>query len=378
MGVLDTHEYLGITFNWKGRVAPRQTKELDDMLRELKEVPLKPYQRLEILRSFLVPKLLHRLVLGGAHRNTLRTMDRAIRTAVRSWLRLPKDTPIAYLHAPIASGGINIPNLSTSIPLLQILNSGRKIHKAIQSLPSFQRILTAVNRQYKVGDEVVTNASFDGRDLTAVDIDQGSHLWVKNPDRVFPRLHLRGLQLRGGLLAMKGRMSRGRSRLPSELACRGACNNTETLNHILQVCAVTHNGRCARHNRILRRLQVIVSKTGAETSLEPIIPTARSFIKPDLVVPTGENITIMDVAVVAGQRMEESWRMKIAKYGSPENELAIRDWIGGSSTIKHLPVIISWRGLMYESSGRGLRKMGLTTRDISDLCLLADNVMIST
>ncbi|XP_057198147.1 tRNA (guanine-N(7)-)-methyltransferase non-catalytic subunit wdr4-like [Triplophysa rosa] len=54
------------------------------MLREVKTAPLKPQQRLTILRDYLIPRLIHELVLGNAHRNTLLTMDRMIRLAVLS------------------------------------------------------------------------------------------------------------------------------------------------------------------------------------------------------------------------------------------------------------------------------------------------------
>lgn len=46
-------------------------------------------------------------------------MDRLVRSAVRKWLRLPSDTPIAYFHAAIDNFGLGIPCLSTTIPLLR-------------------------------------------------------------------------------------------------------------------------------------------------------------------------------------------------------------------------------------------------------------------
>ena len=40
-----------------------------------------------------------------------------MRSAVRSWLKLPKDTPTAYFHARAVDGGLNIPTLEHAIPL---------------------------------------------------------------------------------------------------------------------------------------------------------------------------------------------------------------------------------------------------------------------
>ncbi|MGL5119437.1 MAG: hypothetical protein ACRC7H_09600, partial [Plesiomonas shigelloides] len=48
-------------------------------------------------------------------------------------------------------------------------------------------------------------ASIDGRELAEHDVDEGSHLWLRRPDRVFPRLYIRGIQLRGGTLSTKAR-----------------------------------------------------------------------------------------------------------------------------------------------------------------------------
>lgn len=89
ISVMDTDEqarYLGLTFTWKGMVKPKHTGKLQNMLEELRKGPLKPYQRLEVLRDFAILRLTHELVLGMAHRNTLKAMDRMVRAAVRTWL----------------------------------------------------------------------------------------------------------------------------------------------------------------------------------------------------------------------------------------------------------------------------------------------------
>ncbi len=119
MGVADTQRYLGVHFTWKGRTTPKQIKEVERMLKEITSAPLKPYQRLEVVRDFLVPKLQHELVLGCAHRNTIARIKRMIRGSIRAWLRLPKDTSLGFLNAPVKSGGLGMPNLGTTLPLLQ-------------------------------------------------------------------------------------------------------------------------------------------------------------------------------------------------------------------------------------------------------------------
>lgn len=159
MGVKDQIRYLGLHFSWKGMAKPRHTGELQRMLQELKESPLKPFQRLELLRDFAIPRLIHKLVLGGAHRNTLESLDRMTRAAVRGWL--PGDTPLGFLQAPI--WWINIPCLSTMIPFLQkaqlekLLSQNHPVTANLVSKASFTKAIRAANRPVRIGQETITN-----------------------------------------------------------------------------------------------------------------------------------------------------------------------------------------------------------------------------
>ncbi|KAL7053727.1 hypothetical protein AAHC03_026739 [Spirometra sp. Aus1] len=69
------------------------------MLTEISQTPLKPHQRITLLKRHCVPKLMHDLVLGSVYRKTLKRLDVQIRQAVRTWLRLPADTPTSFFYA---------------------------------------------------------------------------------------------------------------------------------------------------------------------------------------------------------------------------------------------------------------------------------------
>lgn len=71
--------------------------------------------------------------------------------------------------------------------------------------------------------------------------------------------------------------------------CYGACYTKETLNCILQICEITQDARSTLHNRITKQIETMLGKNGAQTWIELIIPTERSFIKPDLVVAKGQS-----------------------------------------------------------------------------------------
>lgn len=219
------------------------------MLTEVSEAPLKPYQRLDLLQTFICPKLSYELTLGNAHRNTLTTLHIMCRIAVRCWLRLPKVTPVAYLHVFIMSGGLAIPFLSSSIPLFQksrytkLLNNFCPLFEAMRAQKAFNSIKRLVDLPCRVGSTVVTSKSevkeawrdslyrsIDGKELNTPPLDIASHLWLQYPARVFPRLHLRGIQLRGGVLPTKARSSQGENCTVTSTMCQGVYRQPETLN----------------------------------------------------------------------------------------------------------------------------------------------------
>ncbi|CAG0923611.1 unnamed protein product, partial [Notodromas monacha] len=98
----------------------RVAEKLDEMLSNLKTAPLKPQQRLYILRHHLIPKLLHQLVLSPQTSGRLKIIDCKIRGAVRGWLTLPRDTPIGFFYASYQDGGLSISCLRNLIPCLQV------------------------------------------------------------------------------------------------------------------------------------------------------------------------------------------------------------------------------------------------------------------
>lgn len=94
-------------------------EDLIRMLQEVQAAPLKPQQRIEILRFHSLPRLDHSLLLYCVHKNSLRTMDRTICNYIKRWLRLPKDTSNAFFYATVEDGGLGIPHLQSRIPLLR-------------------------------------------------------------------------------------------------------------------------------------------------------------------------------------------------------------------------------------------------------------------
>lgn len=135
IGVLDVWKYLGVTL--EGPKIKQNEIPWHNKLELLTKAPLKPQQRLCMVRDFLLPKYTHSLVLGRTTGKNLKKQDKAIRSYVRRWLHLPKDVPLSYFYAPVQSGGLGIPCLYHQIPaillgrLTKAVSNGTQIVSAI-------------------------------------------------------------------------------------------------------------------------------------------------------------------------------------------------------------------------------------------------------
>ena len=118
MSVTDGYMYLGNTVS-AGVASEKTVNILKAGIAELTKAPLKPQQRMYILRTNLIPSLLHSAVLGSISKKSLKCLDMINRAAVRSWLRLPRDTPFGFFHADFRDGGLAVTPLVWTIPLLR-------------------------------------------------------------------------------------------------------------------------------------------------------------------------------------------------------------------------------------------------------------------
>ena len=142
LGASGTIKYLGVEFSASG-IKEDSGLKIESQLTELKKAPLKPHQRMAILRSHVLPGAQHSLVLGDIRRATLRRLDQIIRSAVRGFLHLPKVTPSAFIHAHPTDGGLGIAELRYLIPLRRT-----------------QRLEALMNSEYKSIQEMSKGEAF--------------------------------------------------------------------------------------------------------------------------------------------------------------------------------------------------------------------------
>lgn len=391
LNVSDHFDFLGISFDYKGRSKMDHVETLSAYLLNLTQAPLKPQQRMSILRENLEPRLLYPLTIGVVHKCTLRQMDCLIRSSVRKWLRLPSDTPTSFFHSSISTGGLGIPHLSSIIPLhrrkraAKLLLSPCPIIRWVSQSPSFSNFLRICNLPINVHRDLIhsfdearcswskqLHSTCDGRGLSMSSRNTVSHLWLRYPEHIFPRLYINAIKLRGGLLSTKVRRSRGRQE-NADLLCRGRCGHHESIQHILQHCSLTHDIRCRRHNDICRLVASRLRRNNIRFFQEPCIPTPVSFCKPDFIIIRDSIAYVLDVSVCDDANVHLSRQLKINKYGCSTVVSSIYNFLNATglriSSVRQTPLIITYRGLIDPLSTTSLRRLSFSSRDISDLCV---------
>ena len=84
LSILDPYKYLGLQVLATGTRASVE-EQLQFKLEQVTKAPLKPQQRMFILRTNILPALFHQLVLAETTEGYLNSLDLAIRSQVKKW-----------------------------------------------------------------------------------------------------------------------------------------------------------------------------------------------------------------------------------------------------------------------------------------------------
>lgn len=385
LGLEQTYKYLGLG------VGVLRTKscvldKLRDGLKQLSRAPLKPQQRMYLLRAHFLPQFIHELVLDRVTQGTLRAMDVTVRAAIRQWLRLPKDTARPIFHAPAPEGGLAILEFATRIPIMyreRMCNLAARAAMGVDKvltilaerpgwlcdlLGRVQRMKTVYGQCAWTKDEVKQATvdalvrSVDGAGLGEHGNVRGLSNWVTNGgDLLSGANYVRAIQVRSGTLYTKARAARGR---PSQdRNCDANCRKVETLAHILQVCKRTWGERIDRHNRAVDYLAEVWRKQGYEVIIEPAIQSYEGRRVPDMVVfRPNQKAMVTDVTVVADNaNLDEKHQEKVSYYDNPKIRQFVSSLTGvPAAEVRFSAVAYNWRGALSRSSAKDLRSWGVT------------------
>jgi hypothetical protein len=375
-------KYLGVEF--KGCKAEMGGDGIVGYLDKISKAPLRPQQRVSMLKDFLIPKYIHTWVLGRLDIKMLKRFDMTIRAYLRKWLRLPHDVPVGFFHAAVSDGGLGIPSLAHKVPALRIKRLERMKESnspVVQAVAQCQSMTKHLDTLTKIliniapgGDTRLLeqywakrlHSAVDGKELKDCNksrasthwVEQGSHL-VSGGDYV----HL--VHTRINCLPSLARCSRGR---PNVDLCRAGCGIRETTYHIVQECGRTHGGRVMRHDKICDVVAKDLSLKGWRVVKEPRLRTVYGLRKPDLICIKNNSLILLDAQVTGTSRMYSAHTEKRDKYMLiPQIEELLNHIYGADLDVSFLPVTLSWRGLIHHKTVKGLQDMGVNKFTINTL-----------
>lgn len=364
-------DYLGIQI--EGAKIKEYRSSLFDDLKSLGKAPLKPQQKLDLLRVNLLPKYYHGLVVGRTSAKSLKRLDLHVREFVRRVLRLPHDVPLGYLYAPVKSGGLGIPHL----PLLISSIKFRRLNKLTESDSDISRAVAGshcvvsqmnwcrkalVGVQFESRDGVAKYwekrlfETFDGATLKDAKLAKPSYCWLYQatsiPGKDFVNYH----HVRINAVPSKARVNRGRN-INHDLRCRAGCDNIETPYHTIQQCFRTQGGRMFRHNCICSCASQLLRDQGYHVSEEPRINTDEGLRKPDIVAIKDGIGVVLDVQITSGTDLKRDHLTKVNKYKDClgfEREVSklcnVNEW-------EYHTITISYRGIWSLDAYRGLQHL---------------------
>lgn len=386
----ESWKYLGIIFDANGRTRFRADEVVRPLLDRITKAPLKPQQRLHILRCFLLPRLFHRLTLGGVTVSVLKKTDVLVRSAVRRWLHLPADVPTAFYHASVADGGLGIQAVRFTAPLLRrsrLLNLHTPVLQNSPSLVAYvsseidlaerRLIIDASPLQCKVDVQRMWSrrlyTSVDGSGLVDAGKFPATHRWISEPTR-FLSGHdfINCIAIRINAMPTRSRTSRGRA--AKDRQCRAGCAGPETLNHVLQRCPRTHGLRIRRHDAVSAYIRRGLENKGFDVHSEPKVRCEGSVLKPDLVAIKDGHTFVLDTQVVTdGISLTTAHNTKRAKYNTLPFKAALTS-LFPSRTVHVLTFTCNWRGVVSAASVHELLAHKILSK--SDLYVLSTRVLV--
>ncbi|KMQ90176.1 reverse transcriptase [Lasius niger] len=370
LGVLHTVRYLGVRFGETGPVI--QGVELLPLLERITRAPLKPQQRLKILRTYLIPRYTHNLVLGRVSYSMLRKLDKQTRAAVRRWLVLPDDVPVAFFHCPIKQGGLGIQSFETAIPRLTLLRLNRlkdsqyEMARVVGSSAWADRRMRwcrfARRRDEDWPSEL--HAKVDGFELREAGNVSVSTRWLDDAMVHIPSSDwLQYVKVWINALPTRIRTTRGSRRLREDVNCRGGCGVQETAAHVVQQCFRTHGGRIMRHDAVASALAGELQRGGYNVHRERVFRTREGVRKPDILAAKGTHGHVLDVQIISGARPLSDGHDRKRSYYANNADLLARISALLQVPVRNLDVstvTLSWRGVWARESAAVLTSLGVS------------------
>jgi len=376
---------------WTGldKTTQRDTDTITGAANNIARMELKPHQKLELIRVYLLPRYIHGLVAVPPSMGALANIDAEVRRVVKDVYKLHPSTTDGIIYTDRNHGGLGLQRIETIVKLAVLRSAIKQMatdDPALRQLsadqdkrcdsyakslgipwPATLEQVDKARRHSKRREterwERLTSQGHGVRDFRG---DKIGNSWLRNPRLLKPSRYIDAIKLRTNTIGTKVVLNRVS---PIDVKCRRCGMQAETLGHILGMCLHTKSKRIRRHDEIKDLVADKLPK-GFSTFVEPVVNVAGDLKKPDLVIKHRERLMVVDVTVRYENRtsLADAFREKKRKYKTTADHIAARL---GCTTAEVLPIVVGCRGAMPGPTVENLSRLGLKAQDMLTVSMIA-------
>lgn len=402
-------KYLGARFDpWVNIPVQRPKQKLRRWLEAIDRASLKPRQKVTMLEQFACPRLKFHLATSLPPKYLLQELDTLIRSFVKVWLKLPTCTNSHLFYTGARDGGLGLTKLEAEIPIMVISRL-----KTLMS--SKDKVMSTLAREREIGNRLNTIADkyglqhimpkgpegrlvkrnwrktelnewcqlpSQGKGVKYLASEPASNKWLRGPSFLKEGEYIDALKLRANVYPTREASHRANGTNPM---CRRCGNSVETVGHISGFCPAVKRARISRHNKVLDKLENILSNKGYKVWREPKFRDNERAYIPDIVAydQSKREAMIVDPTIVwdpSGCELDKAARRKVQKYLPIKEQ--VKD-LTGAGSVKIYPFVVGARGAWWkgnhnilgsksrEGGGELITEQGFPVRQVQHFCLLA-------
>jgi hypothetical protein len=382
-GLGEGFRYLGVEFSVQnGASSDGIARKIEMICARVGKLPLKPMQKLDLLRTYLLPGYYHMLVADIPSLGGLRAIDGVVKSFVKEYFHLPRSVSDGILYCRRADGGLGVPRLENLVraahlkaycrlrgshdrTVRSILVEGRETSCGKLALGMGLRWPCEESEidkwKVKMRDEEFTRWTeqrVQGKGIACFKGNKHGNGCMKEGE-LFPGEHIDLLKMRSNVFPVMACLGRVDDELTTQ--CRRCHSREETLGHVLGECPAGSGARIARHDAVVETVHERLSSLGWTVAREQLFEGSAGILRPDLVVKLNDKALVIDVTVrfEQGDSLKEGAREKREKYNSLI-EVIKSDM--GVTSCSVMPIVIGARGGTTSETIRNLKTLGFTGR----------------
>ncbi|CAL1672367.1 unnamed protein product [Lasius platythorax] len=389
----EAFKYLGASATpWRGLIEGVELNTIQDLIDRVKTLPIKPMQKLTLLRTYLLPRFTYGLVTCPPPKETLRNIDSTIRSGVKRILHLHESTNSAFMYTPRKQGGLGLLETYPMVYLAALRNETKAANSddiIVRSTilnerssktygtyaaalrlpwPATSEQIEERKRQIKQGyKREWSQLIAQGQGVEDFAQEPLCNAWLSRSDLLRSSRLIDAIKLRTNTYPTRTIMRRAHDEVSP--ICRACGSADETLGHVLGQCVTTKAKRIKRHNEIVDLLKDRLAATN-RVLVEPTVEYNGERLKPDLVITNEERVIVLDVTVRYENKsfLIEAAKEKVDKYSDIANKLK-RSF--NASQARVVPIVVGFRGALPAATVAELKQLNINKADWLTISLIA-------